>query len=173
MTLKRSQIKTLITQMSLIKLQIIVFALVCLVINHSVNASKLEIGDVNKLDQDDKIRATKLYNEYGKHQDNYSKQISILNEMMEIGRSVAQKMFQKFDRELRAKWPLYQKFYVDCAKKAGFKKTTSTTRQEILLLEQKVQGLRKLGERLTKNQIKQIGDPALNRLKNLKVMKVD
>ena len=37
----------------------------------------------------------------------------------------------------------------------------------------KVQGLRKLGEKLTKNQIKQIGDPALNRLKNLKVMKVD
>ena len=159
--------------MSLIKPQIIVLALSCLLISHSVNASKIEIGDVNKLGQDDKIRATKLYNEYEKHQDNYSKQISILEKMMEIGRPVAQKMFQKFDRELRAKWPLYQKFYVDCAKKAGFKKTTSTTRQEILLLEQKVQDLRKLGEKLTKNQIKQIGDPALNRLKNLKVMKVD
>ena len=95
--------------MSLIKLQIIVFALVCLVINHSVNASKLEIGDVNKLNQSDKIRATKLYNEYEKHQGNYSKQISIIEEMMGIGRPVAQKMFQKFDRELRAKWPLYQK----------------------------------------------------------------
>ena len=55
--------------MSLIKPQIIVLALSCLLISHSVNASKLEIGDVNKLGQDDKIRATKLYNEYGKHQD--------------------------------------------------------------------------------------------------------
>ena len=48
-------------------------------------------------------------------------------------------------------------------------KKTPSTRQEILTLEQKVQALRKLGDKLTKNQIKEIGDPALNRLKNLKL----
>ena len=41
------------------------------------------------------------------------------------------------------------------------------------MLEQKIQALRKLGDKLTKNQIKEIGDPALNRLKSLKIMKVD
>ena len=41
------------------------------------------------------------------------------------------------------------------------------------MLEQKIQTLRKLCDKLTKNQIKEIGDPALNRLKSLKIMKVD
>ena len=159
--------------MPLIKSQIIVFSLVWLFVHQIDSYAKIKIGDVNKLTPSEKIKASKLYKEYETNQDNYSKQITIIEEMMDMGRLVAQTMFQRVDRELREKWPLYQRFYVDCAKKAGFKKTTASTRQEILMLEQKIQALRKLGDKLTKNQIKEIGDPALNRLKSLKIMKVD
>ena len=127
--------------MPLIKSRIIVFIFVWLFANQIDSYAKIEIGDVNKLTQSEKIKASKLYKEYENNQDNYSKQISIIEEMMGMGRLVAQTMFERIDRELRKKWPLYQKFYVDCAKKAGFKKTTPSTRQEILTLEQKVQAL--------------------------------
>ena len=140
---------------------------------NTLNAGKIEIGDINKLSQSDKAKATQLYKEYDQLKGNDSKRTQILKEMMSFGRPVAQTMFDRIDRELRKKLPLYQKAYVDCAKKAGFKKTTSKTRQEIILLEQKVQSLRALGDKLTKDQIKNTGDPALKRLRDLKVMKID
>ena len=111
--------------MPLIKSQIIVFSLVWLFVHQIDSYAKIKIGDVNKLTPSEKIKASKLYKEYETNQDNYSKQITIIEEMMDMGRLVAQTMFQRIDRELREKWPLYQKFYVDCAKKAGFKKNDS------------------------------------------------
>ena len=79
--------------MPLIKSQIIVFVFVWLFANQIDSYAKIEIGDVNKLTQSEKIKASKLYKEYENNQDNYSKQISIIEEMMGMGRLVAQTMF--------------------------------------------------------------------------------
>ena len=77
---------------------------------------KSEIGDVNKLTQSEKIKASKLYKEYENNQDNYSKQISIIEEMMGMGRLVAQTMFERIDRELRKNGP-YTKNFMSIARK--------------------------------------------------------
>ena len=58
--------------MPLIKSQIIVFVFVWLFANQIDSYAKIEIGDVNKLTQSEKIKASKLYKEYENNQDNYS-----------------------------------------------------------------------------------------------------
>ena len=156
-----------------IKSKIVIVTFLSVLKINALYAGKIRINDVNKLSQSDKVRASQLYKEYDQLKGNDSKRTQIIKQMMDFGRPVAQTMFERIDRELKKKWPLYQRAYVECAKKAGFKKTTPKTRQEIMLLEQKVQSLRALGDRLTKDEIKRTGDPALKRLRDLKVMKID
>ena len=92
--------------------------------------------------------------------------------MMDLGRPVAQKMFDVIDRDIRKKWPLYQGGFTASAQKTGARKNTVNIRNEIAALQLKVQSLRSMGKGLTKEKIIRIGDPALKRLHKIKVIEM-
>jgi uncharacterized protein YkwD len=128
--------------------------------------------DPNKMSDSQRERASKLYQELKKHPEDYRARTGIIKEMCELGRPVAQKMFDTLDRQWAPKWNAYRSAFVTAAKKAATKKTTGTARQEITKLSAQVRSLRAKGDALSKNDIVKIGDPALARLKVLKSLTI-
>ena len=128
--------------------------------------------DINSLSKSEKKRASSLFKDFEKYKGNDRRRTEIIRQMMDLGRPVAQKMFDILDRDIRKKWPLYQTGFTSSAKKIGARKNTVGVRKEIVALQLKVQSLRKMGKGLTKDQITRIGDPALKRLHKLKVIDV-
>jgi uncharacterized protein YkwD len=152
--------------------QLILCALTSLVVSTDALSIDAQGKDINSLSKRDKIRASSLFKDYEKYQGNHRKRTEIIRQMMDLGRSVAKKMFDILDREIRKKWPLYQEEFTNSAKKTGIKKNTVNVRNEIAALQIKVQSLRSMGKGLTKEQIIRIGDPALKRLQKLKIIEM-
>ena len=128
--------------------------------------------EITSLSQSDKIRASSLFKDFEKYKGNHRRRTEIIRQMVDLGRPVAQKMFDILDRDVRKKWPIYQTGFTSSAKKIGARKNTVGVRNEIVALQLKIQGLRKMGKGLTKDQITRTGDPALKRLQKLKIIDV-
>ncbi len=129
---------------------------------------KLKPVDPDKLSESERKKASELFQQLKVHADNPTERTKIIRQIAEIGRASAKKMFELLDRQLQPLWNDYRKLFTSAAKKVAASKSTGSARQEILKLEQEVRSLRELGDRLTKAQIQQTGDPALERLKQLK-----
>ena len=152
--------------------RLIFFALTPLVVSTNALGIDAQAKDINSLSKRDKARASLLFKDYEKYQGNHKRRTEIIHQMMDLGRPVAQKMFDIIDRDIRKKWPLYQGGFTASAQKTGARKNTVHVRNEIATLQLKVQSLRSMGKELTKEKIIQIGDPALKRLHKLKVIEM-
>jgi uncharacterized protein YkwD len=128
--------------------------------------------DPNKMSESQRKRASELYQELKKYPDNYRAHTGIIKEMCELGRPVAQKMFDTLDRQWAPKWNVYRSAFVTATKKAATKKTTGAARQEITKLSAQARSLRAKGDALSKDDIIKIGDPALARLRILKTLTI-
>lgn len=128
--------------------------------------------DPNKLSDLQRKQASALFQKLKATPDDHEKRTEIIAEMVELGRPVAQKMFDTLDRQWEPKWKSYQSAFAKAAKKAASVKSTGEAKQEIKKHEAAVQSLRKKGDGLTKDHVKKIGDPALKRLRELKILKI-
>lgn len=126
--------------------------------------------DPDKLSESQRKRASELFQELKSHPDDHVKRTEIIREIVGIGRASAQKMFDILDRQLKPLWTNYRASFAVASRKAAAAKSTGSARQEVLKLERQVRALRTLGDRLSKDNIQQTGDPALERLGELKVL---
>ncbi len=133
-------------------------------------APKLEPIDPNKLSEAQRKRASALFKELQANPDDHVQRTRIIKAIAGIGRASAKKMFDILDRQLKPLWTNYSQSFTAAAKKAAAAKFTSAARQEILKLERQVRSLRDQGDRLSKDKIRQTGDPALERLAQLKFL---
>ncbi len=131
---------------------------------------KLEPIDPNKLSEAQRKRASTLFKELQANPDDHVQRTRIIKAIAGIGRASAKKMFDILDRQWRPLWTNYSRAFSGAAKKAAAEKITSVARQEILRLERQVRSLRDQGDRLSKDKIRQTGDPALERLEQLKFL---
>ena len=131
----------------------------------------LKPPDPNKLSAEQRERASELFQALKEHQDDHAKRTEIIKEMCAVGRGVAQKMFDILDRQWEPKWVAYRRAFGVAAKKAARAKNTGAVKQEIARLEEQVQSLRNKGN-LSKEDVNKLGDPALKRLKELKILTI-
>ncbi len=126
--------------------------------------------DPDKLSESQRKRASELFQQLKSHPDDHVKRTEIIGEIAGIGRASAQKMFDILDRQLKPLWTSYSTSFATASRKAAAAKSTGSARQEDLKLERQVRALRTLGDRLSKDNIQQTGDPALERLEELKFL---
>jgi uncharacterized protein YkwD len=131
---------------------------------------KLEPVDPDKLSESERERASALFQQLKTHPDDPAQRTRIISQIAGIGRASAKKMFGLLDRQLQPLWNDYRQFFNAAARKVAASKANGAARQEILRLEREVRSLRELGDRLTKDQIRQTGDPAMERLRQLKFL---
>jgi len=126
--------------------------------------------DPDKLSESQRKRASELFQQLKSHPDDHVKRTEIIREIAGIGRASARKMFDILDRQLKPLWTNYSKSFAAASRKAAAVKSTGSARQEVAKLERRVRALRSLGDRLSKDNIQQTGDPALERLEELKFL---
>jgi hypothetical protein len=126
----------------------------------------------DKLSESQRKRASELFQQLQAHPDDHLKRTEIIRELAGIGRASAQKMFDILDRQLKPLWTNYSVSFAAASRKAAAAKSTGPARQEVLKLERQVRALRTLGDRLSKDNIQQTGDAALERLEQLKSLTV-
>ena len=131
---------------------------------------KLKAIDPNKLNESQRKKASALFKELQANPDDHVQRTRIIKAIAGIGRASAKKMFEILDRQLKPLWTNYSQSFATAAKKAATAKFTAAARQEILRLERQVRSLRDQGDRLSKDKIRQTGDPALERLEQLKFL---
>ncbi len=127
--------------------------------------------DPNKLSDAQRQRASELFQQLKSTPDDHAKRTAIVKEIAAVGRGAAQKMFDILDRQWAPKWSEYQGQFSAAAREAAKAKSTAQARAEIGRLEAQVRGLRNKGD-LSKGDIQRVGDPALARLAELKVLTV-
>ncbi len=128
--------------------------------------------DPDKITPSQAKRASAFYQELKKHPDDHGKRTEIIREMCELGRPVAKRMFDSLDRQWSPKWASYRSAFTAAAKKAASAKTTGPAKQEVARLEARARSLRGKGGALSKDDIVKIGDPALKRLRELKLLTI-
>jgi uncharacterized protein YkwD len=122
----------------------------------------------DKLSESQRKRASELFQQLQAHADDHVKRTRIIREIVTIGRAPARRMFDVLDRQWRSLWAGYKTSFTLASKKIAAGKSTGPARNEIAHLEKKVRSLSNLGKKLREEMIESIGDPALERLKELK-----
>lgn len=115
---------------------------------------------------EERAKASALLKEY-KTLTDADKRFEVLGQLIEVDRSVTKVMWGMIEREWHHGWPRYQEIFSAQAKIVAAKKDTADKRQRIEKLAAEVRSLRNMGN-LSKEMIKQKGDPAVAELKTLR-----
>ena len=134
---------------------------------------ELELVDPDKLSESQRQRASALFKQLQANPHDHAERTRIISKIANISRGSAKKMFEILDRQWKPLWTDYRRLFTAAARKAAAARSSGTIRQEIQSLERQVRSLRELDDRLTKNKIRQTGDPALDRLKQLKFLTLE
>jgi uncharacterized protein YkwD len=126
--------------------------------------------DPDKLSESQRKRTSELFQQLQAHPDDHVKRTRIIKDIAGIDRASAKKMFDILDRQLKPLWTNYSTSFATASRKATATKSTGSARREGIKLERQVRALRTLGDRLSKGKIQQTGDPALERLEELKFL---